>query len=107
MAALTQKQLRLASPVDELPYEIVRRYGEPKLVRTWTDVQKVLLADLQEIKDLWSKHVHDPQNDLTVESLRARLSVATPDDLPLQVDQVVDHWTGVKYQVTVRDRRRS
>jgi hypothetical protein len=106
MSALTKQQLRDAAPADQLPYVVQRQYGEPKLLRTFNEVRAELLKDVAELEDVTVRigTLADFQN---VAELRAGISRLTETDLPFELSVLVDEYTGVRYQVSVRDRRTS
>lgn len=107
MSALTQKQLRDAAPVETLPFEITRRYGEPHLYKDIGAVRRALLGDLDEVSAMQENWRSKDLGDMAeVARLRTEFTGLTEDMLPLDVSVVVDTHTGVRYQVTVIDRRK-
>lgn len=97
--SLSEKELRNAAPPDTLPFEVVRKYGEPWLYRTIGDVRRALLGDLDEIGATF-------RGGVDLSGLRQQIAGLGEEDLPFTVEQVVDELTGVKYEVTVVDRRK-
>jgi hypothetical protein len=106
MSALTKQQLRDAAPVDQLPYEVVRKYGDEKFLRTFNEVRAELLKDVKSIEDFVQRAGSDGDR-AAVAGLRVRFALLVEEDLPLELSVLVDEYTGVRYQVSVRDRRKS
>lgn len=101
-SALSAKALRAAAPIQTLPYQIVRKYGEPVLSSSLEDVRKRLLKDLDDCYER-AKRIGSKADRVAI--LGARSAVARGlDELPLKLNVVVDEHTGTRYQVEVVKR---
>lgn len=109
MSALTKKQLRDAAPIDQLPFEVCRQYGEPKLIGRLSEAKKLILADLDECHEM-AKRIGTVEDRDRIQRLRQDVDELSQDSfekLPSWTFAVVvDETTSTKYVVTIKDRRR-
>jgi hypothetical protein len=101
-SALSQKALRNAAPAETLPFQVVRKYGEPVLCGDLAGVRKRLIADLDDLA--WvAKRIGTTEDRARIQNARQQV-LAGVTDLPFSLDVLVDEHTGVRYQVEVTKR---
>ena len=104
---ISKKALRDASPADVLPYEVCRKYGEPKLFGSLGQAREAVLNDLNDLEDLVGR-IGTDEDRARLKALRADLTTRLAGDFDrVEADELVDSYTGVRYNVTVTDRRRA
>ena len=107
MTSLTKKQIRDAAPTDTLPYRVERKYGDPVLYGKPADVKNALRRDLDELRS--GNRYRSPADLAALERIEVAVNGIgdnLPAACPLVIDEEIDDYTGVRYQVTVTDRRR-
>lgn len=105
MASLTKKQIRDAAPAGTLPFEVLRKYGKPALYGKAADVRNALKADVESLQET-ANRIGSPADRLRLSELESQVTgIGDHTEFPLSFDVLVDDYTGVRYQVTVRDRR--
>lgn len=102
-SALSQKALRNAAPVETLPYQIVRKYGEPVLCGKLSDAHKRLLADLDGLTEQ-ANRIGTASDRGRIHNARQQVLANLTAELPFSLDVLVDEHTGVRYQVEVTKR---
>jgi len=105
MAALTQKQLRNAAPVDTLPYAVQRKYEDERYFGTLSQVKALLLRDLDDMDEFAARSGTSGDRN-RIAGVRRRVDALSEETLPMNEIVVIDEYTQTKYQVKVWDRRK-
>ena len=100
--ALSAKAQRQAAPIETLPFELVRKYGEPVLYGLPSDVKAAITKDLNALEDM-GKNWGDQLDTVAIAGARAQANAWSKGHLTIEF--VFDLHTGTKYSVHVRDRR--
>lgn len=107
---LSAKARREAQPIDALPFRVTRKYGEPQLIATVGDVRRRIISDIEEINERVNR-IGSPEDKQAVAYLQQRADgIAAAIETtagPVVIQAVVDSLTGVKYHVTIEDRRKA
>lgn len=102
---LNAKALREATPVDQLPYMLERKWGEPRTFAGIGPLRSQVMADMDGLADMAARIGTDADRD-RVAALRGRLMTQLVDGLTLiEVDELVDEYTQVRYKARIADRR--
>lgn len=105
MPSLNKKQLRDAAPLEALPYELEARYGILTFHASLTAVKTKLNSLLDDVT-AQAKRIGTPADLGRCELLRTTIAGMMPMmGKPVELDVLVDEYTGTRFQATVRDRR--
>lgn len=98
---VAQKDLKTYS-VDEYPYMVAKKYGDPRYFRTFREARGMMLADLDSLKHALADVLGD--QDAAREIAAARYLVEQMPDTGAVISHMVDPYTGVRYQAELVNR---
>lgn len=99
---------KAAPTIEAKPYEITRKYGEPRYAPNVNAVKALILGDLRDIGEK-AMYYRDKLSLQYIDELRSVAHRACQDlwtSDGFTVEGIFDAGTGVQYSVTVKDRRR-
>lgn len=100
---VAKKDLKVYS-VDEYPYLVVKKYGEPRYFRTFREAQGSMLKDLEALDHGLAKTLGD--KDAEREIAACRYLVEQMPTTGAVISHMVDPYTGVKYQAELLYRKK-
>lgn len=98
---VADKDLKVFS-VDQYPYMVVKKYGSPRYFRSFREARESMLADMDALEHSLVVRLQDSQAAEAIAACRY-LVEQMPSDGAL-ISQVVDPYSGVRYQAKLVNR---
>lgn len=111
-STLTATQLRNAKPIDQLPWELKRKYAAetgsgPAYYSTFGDAKAAIAADLKKVAERYGKFMRGDDKERIwqlaefANALKEPAADVVTSGMSFVVEGVVDEWSGVKYSATI------